>query len=610
MIAFQTSLLDTLAQLGTNLKTEPKDIGFLAKRARAKTFTAPLSVKLASLDSDLKKSYWNSYYCNESLTQEGNKITGKYCNNRWCSVCNRIRTAKLIQGYNVPLSELEDKQFVTLTLPNCAGEKLRETIDFMLKSCKDVQEVFKKRHLRGKQDWQLVGIRKLECTFNHRTSTYHPHFHFLVEGEIAGKELVNEWLKRVPTASRQAQDVRKADVGAETELFKYFSKIVTKTEKGFTTFVEPLDVIFTAMRGLRVFQPIGLKKDVLEDIEDIISEEISGIEDRFVNWKWYKNDWVDKNTGEVLTGYIPSDSMNRLIDNIITRPTNMDVFTTLQKDKTMENQLTPFEGEKIRKTWHNEEWHFVIEDIISSLTASSNPKGYIKDMRRRDPILSKGWGQIAHTLSVDTMGGKQRMNCANTEGVFRIIMSVPSLKAEPLKLWLASLGKQAIDEAENPELLSERQAELYKAKGYSDEWVKRRMQTIETRKELTDEWKQRGVKEHQEYAILTATIAKGTFGLTPSEHKDLKGLDRQNLRDHMTPLELIFTALSEELTRGKAVELDAQGFTENYEAAEIGGKLTGEFVARVESTGRKVVSDVNYLGAKGGDEPDSLLSDV
>ena len=607
MGAFERTSLDTLAQLGTNLKTEPKDIGFLAKRARAKTFTAPLSVKLASLDSDLKKSYWNSYYCNESLTQEGNKITGKYCNNRWCSVCNRIRTAKLIQGYNVPLSELEDKQFVTLTLPNCTGEKLKETIDFMLKSCKEVQEVFKKRHLRGKQDWQLVGIRKLECTFNHRTSTYHPHFHFLVEGEIAAKELVSEWLKRVPTASRQAQDVRKADVGAETELFKYFSKIVTKTEKGFTTFVEPLDVIFTAMRGLRVFQPIGLKKDVLEDIEGIITEEISGIEERFVNWKWYKNDWVDKNTGEVLTGYIPSDSMNRLIDNMIIRPNNDEKIIVLQNNKIMENQLIPFEGKEIRKAWHNDQWYFSIIDIIGTLTNALQPQAYWGMLKKRENELLT----ICYKFKFLAADGKMRStDCANTEGVFRIIMSVPSSKAEPLKLWLASLGRQAIDEAENPELLSERQAELYKAKGYSDEWIKRRMQTIETRKELTDEWKQRGVKEHQEYAILTATIAKGTFGLTPSEHKDLKGLDRQNLRDHMTPLELIFTALSEELTRGKAVELDAQGFTENYEAAEIGGKLTGEFVTRVESTGRKVVSDVNYLGAKGGDELDSLLSDV
>ena len=148
----------------------------------------------------------------------------------------------------------------------------------------------------------------------------------------------------------------------------------------------------------------------------------------------------------------------------------------------MNNQLTPFEGEKIRKTWYNEEWYFVIEDIIFSLTASSNPKGYIRDMRRRDPILSQGWGQIAHTLAVQTTGGKQRMNCANTEGVFRLLMSVPSPKAEPLKLWLASLGKQAIDEAENPELLSERQTALYKAKGYSDEWIKRRMQTLASKR--------------------------------------------------------------------------------------------------------------------------------
>jgi DNA-damage-inducible protein D len=270
----------------------------------------------------------------------------------------------------------------------------------------------------------------------------------------------------------------------------------------------------------------------------------------------------------------------------------------LQNNKTMENQLFPFEGEKIRKTWHNDEWYFVIEDIILSITASSNPKGYIRDMRRRDPILSQGWGQIAHTLAIETTGGKQRMNCANTEGVFRILMSVPSAKVEPLKLWLASLGKQAIDESENPELLSERQVELYKAKGYSDEWIKRRMQTIETRKELTDEWKQRGVKENQEYAILTATIAKGTFGLTPNEHKDLKGLDRQNLRDHMTPLELIFTALGEELTRSKTVELDAQGFNENHEAAQMGGTLAGEFVAKAESKGYKVISNANYLDAK------------
>lgn len=206
--------------------------------------------------------------------------------------------------------------------------------------------------------------------------------------------------------------------------------------------------------------------------------------------------------------------------------------------------------------------------------------------------------------------GKQRLtDCATTEGVFRIIMSVPSPKAEPLKLWLAEQGKRTIDEAENPELLTERQAELYRAKGYSAEWVRRRMQTIETRQELTDEWKARGVKENQEYAILTATIAKETFGLTPSEHRDLKGIERQNLRDHMTPLELIFTALSEELTKQKAIEFDAQGFNENHGAAQKGGQLTSKLIEKVEKDGVKVVSSTNFLGLKGGESNRELPTD-
>jgi DNA-damage-inducible protein D len=274
-----------------------------------------------------------------------------------------------------------------------------------------------------------------------------------------------------------------------------------------------------------------------------------------------------------------------------------------------DNALISFEGEKIRKVLHNDEWHFAVTDIIQVLVETSSPRQYwtkVKNNLITESQLQPFWLQ----LKMIAPDGKNRLtDCADTEGVFRILMAVPSPKAEPFKLWLASLGKQAIDEAENPELLTERQAELYKAKGYSDEWVKRRMQTIDTRKELTDEWKQRGVKENQEYAILTATIAKGTFGLTPSEHKDLKGLDRQNLRDHMTPLELIFTALGEELTKGKAIELDAQGFNENHEAAQMGGQLTGELVARVESTGRKVVSGDNYLGLKGGEAADELSSD-
>jgi DNA-damage-inducible protein D len=272
----------------------------------------------------------------------------------------------------------------------------------------------------------------------------------------------------------------------------------------------------------------------------------------------------------------------------------------------MDNALTPFEGKEIRKIWHDAQWYFAVTDIIEVLVETTAPRQYwtkIKNNLTNEGQVQPFWLQ----LKMIAPDGKNRLtDSANTEGVFRIIMSVPSPKAEPLKLWLASLGKQAIDEAENPELLTERQAELYKAKGYSDEWIKRRMQTIETRKELTDEWKARGVKENQEYAVLTATIAKGTFGLTPTEHKDLKGLDRQNLRDHMTPLELIFTALGEELTKQKAVELDAQGFNENHEAAQIGGSLTGKLVEKVEKDGFKVVSSDNFLSLKGSESVNEL----
>jgi DNA-damage-inducible protein D len=270
------------------------------------------------------------------------------------------------------------------------------------------------------------------------------------------------------------------------------------------------------------------------------------------------------------------------------------------------NNLTPFEGEKIRKLWHDEQWYFSVVDVIGILTDSKDPAQYWKRLNQRDKEL-KGTVQIVPLL-LDTVGGKQKVLCANTEGVFRIVMSVPSFRAEPLKIWLASVGKQALDEAENPELLTERQAELYRAKGYTEEWIGRRVQTIETRKELTDEWKKRGVKENQEYAILTATIAKGTFGLTPSEHKEVKGLERQNLRDHMTPLELIFTALGEEITKQKAIEFDAQGFNENHDAAVKGGEITGDLVKRAETQGVKVVSGQNYLDLNSG-ENKALPSD-
>jgi DNA-damage-inducible protein D len=270
----------------------------------------------------------------------------------------------------------------------------------------------------------------------------------------------------------------------------------------------------------------------------------------------------------------------------------------------MENSnLIPFGDKEIRKIWHNEQWYFSIVDVIGFLSDSPIPRNYWTKVKKdliEESQLHPFWMQLKLT-SKD--GKKYKTDCANTEGVLRIAMSVPSPKAEPLKLWLAEQGKRTIDETENPELGFERLTEMYKLKGRSDEWIKRRMQTIDTRKELTDEWKIRGIKEGQEYSILTATIAKGTFGLTPSEHSKLKGIERENLRDHMTPLELILTALGEEVTRTIAVKEDAQGFNENHEAAQKGGKTAGEALKRVEAaTGEKVVSKENFLLGKEDDK--------
>lgn len=262
----------------------------------------------------------------------------------------------------------------------------------------------------------------------------------------------------------------------------------------------------------------------------------------------------------------------------------------------MENQtgLAIFEGQEIRRTWHNDEWWFVIVDVVAVLSESKNPSGYLKDMRRRDEGLSKGWGQIATPLSVDTAGGEQKINCANFEGILRIVQSIPSQRAEPFKLWLAKVGKERVEEIENPELIIERMRENYRTLGYDDEWIRKRLQTIDIRKKLTEEWEKRGVDQGLQYSILTAEIAKHTFGLKPSEHKQHKGLKRENLRDHMTDLELIFTMLGEEGTRQEATLQDAQGFEQNRKAAREGGEAAGMAREAFEiRSGRKVLSPEN-----------------
>jgi DNA-damage-inducible protein D len=273
------------------------------------------------------------------------------------------------------------------------------------------------------------------------------------------------------------------------------------------------------------------------------------------------------------------------------------------------NALTPFAGEGIRKIWHEEQWYFNVSDVIGILTDSKDPKAYWRNLKKR--LLQEGNSQSVsncYGLKFEAADGKKYLqDAANTVGILRIVMSVPSPKAEPLKLWLAEQGKQSLDEAENPELLTERQAELYRAKGYTEEWIGRRVQTIETRKALTDEWKARGVEENQEYSILTATIAKGTFGLTPTEHKEVKGLNRQNLRDNRAPLELIFTALSEEATKMIAVREDAQGFLENHHAATEGGRMAGDARKNFEQNmNESVVSANNYLNLNQGDKASEL----
>lgn len=217
-------------------------------------------------------------------------------------------------------------------------------------------------------------------------------------------------------------------------------------------------------------------------------------------------------------------------------------------------------------------------------------------MRVRDPALSEGWGQIVTPLSIETSGGKQNLNCATTEGIFRIIQSIPSPKAEPFKRWLAKVGYERIQEIEDPELASKRIRATYKAKGYPDDWIEKRMRGIAIRETLTNEWELRGVKEQREYAILTAEISEATFGLKPSEHKKLKSLKKENLRDHMTDLELIFTMLGEASTTEIIIQQDAQGFPENKEAAQDGGKIAGNARKELEAkSGRRVVSPSNFL---------------
>ncbi len=262
-------------------------------------------------------------------------------------------------------------------------------------------------------------------------------------------------------------------------------------------------------------------------------------------------------------------------------------------------KLAVFKGKNIRRVIHNNEWWFSVIDIVELLTDSNRPRKYWSDLKKK--IQEEGYGQLSEKigqLKLEASDGKKySTDCANTETMFRIIQSIPSPKAEPFKRWLAKIGYERIQEIDDPELGTKRTRALYKAKGYPDDWIEIRMRGIAIREELTDEWQKRGVQENIEYAILTAEIHEATFGLKPGDHKKLKGIARENLRDHMTNLEQIFTMLGEASTTEIARTQDAEGFEDNQQAAKSGGKIAGNARKELEEkTGKKVISRKNYLG--------------
>ncbi len=263
-----------------------------------------------------------------------------------------------------------------------------------------------------------------------------------------------------------------------------------------------------------------------------------------------------------------------------------------------DDKLVIFEDKKIRRTLFNEEWWYCANDIIIALTDSTDPNGYLKDMRRRDEGFAQGWGQIATPLLIDTIGGKQQLNCVSAKGAFRLIQSVPSKKAEPFKQWLAQLGHERLQEIENPELAQNRAKGYYEIKGYPKEWIDKRLRGIAIRQELTDEWKNRGANQETDFAILTNEISKATFGKTVQEYKEFKEVPKknQNLRDHMNDLELIFTMLGEKATTEITKTRDAKQMPQLKSSAKRGGEIAGNAKKELETeTKKSVTTKQNYL---------------
>ncbi|PIZ76182.1 phage antirepressor protein [Candidatus Peregrinibacteria bacterium CG_4_10_14_0_2_um_filter_38_24] len=268
----------------------------------------------------------------------------------------------------------------------------------------------------------------------------------------------------------------------------------------------------------------------------------------------------------------------------------------------MDQKLSIFEGKEIRNIIFNSELWFSVVDACAVLTDSVDAGAYWRKLKQRLVYEGSEVVTICHGLKLKAPDGKMReTDCANTEGVLRIIQSIPSPKAEPFKRWLAKVGYERIQEIEDPELATKRTRELYRSKGYSDDWIEKRMRGIAVRENLTNEWEKRGLKEKKEYSILTAEICKATFGMTPSEYKDFKALKRENLRDHMTDLELIFSMLGESATTEITQSKDSQGFSALKTDANEGEKIAGDAKKALElKTGKKVSKSDNFLNEPEG----------
>lgn len=325
-VAKKSAFLDTLAQSGTKEINEPfdsliasvelDDRSTLLKRARRKYFSSkliPLLADAASARNDykLKKSYWSTWHCCRDLfvRVDGKVVSPCYCKQRWCLVCASIRTASHINRYSPIIESWGGKQFVTLTEVNCVKDMLPNRIEAMSSILKTIVVNQKRRHQRSTSNWKIVGFRKFECTYNARSNTYNPHFHMIVETEQMAKYLVDEWLLRNPLAGSKGQDRRFTTPGTEKELFKYEAKIITSSSNGNRSIhAESLDWIYHCIRGKRTFSGIGIKVS-----NDFIDDNDKGLYVPLLStYSWEGNDWVDNNSGELLTGYIPSKGVDDL----------------------------------------------------------------------------------------------------------------------------------------------------------------------------------------------------------------------------------------------------------------------------------------------------------